>query len=104
VPVQFALSYRADVIAVGALIPVGFLVLASIFALMLEDVKTIRIGPPMALWSMLITTYGLSHMALLLSPLLADKRALRLLPLSDPVQRRASVPLGLDLRPSPDLA
>ncbi|HUP55996.1 MAG TPA: phosphatidate cytidylyltransferase [Bdellovibrionota bacterium] len=67
VPIQFVLSYRAELIAVSALIPVVFLVLASLLTLMLEDVKMIRIGPATALWTLMLTTYGLSHLALLLS-------------------------------------
>jgi len=75
IPVQFYLSYTGSLLAVTALIPAGFLIVASIFALMFEQVKGIRTGPATALWALLLTTYGLSLLALLLSlpPIQSDK-------------------------------
>src|SRR5581483_370879 len=67
IPIQFFLSYQGNLLAVSALIPAGFLIVALIFALMFEDVRAIRTGPANALWALLLTTYGLSLLALLLS-------------------------------------
>ncbi len=64
---QFYFASQGYFLATAALVPAGFLFVASTWALLFEPLKVAISAPSTALWSMLLTTYGLSHLVLLLN-------------------------------------
>lgn len=67
IPFQFYLASQGNVFAVAATLPAAYFLLSVSFSLFVGRPDAIVSGPSMGLWSLLLTTYGLSHLALLLS-------------------------------------
>jgi phosphatidate cytidylyltransferase len=64
---QFYFASQSQYLATAALVPAGFLFVASTWALLFEPLAVAISAPALALWGLLLTNYGLAHLVLLLN-------------------------------------
>jgi phosphatidate cytidylyltransferase len=65
--VQFGIASQGHVLPTAILLPVFFFILVTVWTLLFEAQKVVMTAPMIALWGLLLTVSGLSHLALLLS-------------------------------------
>jgi phosphatidate cytidylyltransferase len=64
---QFAFASRGSLLPTAVFLPVVFFLVVNVWTVLFEPLKMVMAAPSLAIWGLLLSVYGLSHLSLLLA-------------------------------------